>query len=146
MDTFPYTEDQKKDAIRRRRYIEREQLCSTMNATKWREAIQVLLDIPNFTVRYRAKAVREDAPPPDQWEGFFSHLHLGGSVDIEWLEIDPIQRIHRGALLDDLEIDRTAEVVQALHSVPVPFTLESNAIRIWGYTRPGASPEFVERK
>jgi hypothetical protein len=61
-----YTEEQRKDAVRLRRYIERERLCSVMNSTKWQEAIQV------------------------------------------------------------------------------PFSREGTAIRIWGYTRPGASPDFVE--
>jgi hypothetical protein len=137
-----YTNEQKRDWLRTQRYIKREQLRSVMNDTKWSEAIEALDAIPNFRISFRAKTLREEAPRPGHWEGFFP-LHVPTREYIEWLEIDPIQRIYGGALVDDVLIDRADEVMQALRAVHVPFSREGTAIRIWGYTRPGANPEFV---
>jgi hypothetical protein len=142
MPTF-YSEEQRIDYIRLKRYIEREQLRSVMSDTRWSKAYKALQSIPDFRVRFRVKDVRGDDPPGD-WEGWFP-LHVPPGPWIEWLDIDPFKRTYRGALIGDLLKDRSAEIENALHTASVPFTRENGAIRIWGYTRPGASPEFVPR-
>lgn len=142
MKTF-YTDEQKKDWLRTQRYIERQQLRSVMNDTKWSEAIEALGAIPKFRIHFRAKTLREEAPRPGHWESSFPWHVPTPFAYIEWLEIDPIERIYRGALVDDVVIDRANEIMQALHAVHVPFSREGTTIRIWGYTRPGVGPEFV---
>ena len=137
----PLTAEQQKDTERLQRYITREQLQSVLNATKWREAVAALRAIPDFTVRFRVKTVREAPPDPAFWEGSVP-WHLPPPVTIEWLEVDPIQRIRRGILVPDIEIDRSVVIMQALHSIQVPFSREGNAIRIWGYLRSGTVPEL----
>ena len=126
------------DRARLKRYIAREQLCSLMNDTKWRETMSLLQSIPNFHVRLRVKGVQEDTPPPAHWDGSFP-WHLPTYESIEWLEIDPLVRRRRGMLIDDLVVDFTAQLTQVLRSIPVSFTFENGAIRIWGYTRRGCN-------
>ncbi len=131
---YPFTEEQRKDAERLRRYIEREQLIALMNDTKWRKVITALRHIPNFPMRFRVQCLRSDSPAT--WDSSFPwHVPQPYNV-IEWLDIDPIAHFHRGQLISDATIDFTEQVVQALQSVSVPFSHEGPFIRIWGYARP----------
>jgi hypothetical protein len=136
------TPEQQADHERLKRYIVREQLCSVMNNTKWREALAALQAIPHFHVRFRVKCLREDDPDPNQWDGSFP-WHVPRFDSIEWLEIDPLLRQYRGALVDDVLVDFTEPVTQALRSVHVPYSIENSRIRIWGYTRPASSSPLV---
>jgi hypothetical protein len=135
------TSGQKKDTDRLQRYIHREGLCSVVNRTKWAEVETALLTIPGFRPEFRVKCVREPEPTGDYWDMSFP-FHIPSRVTIEWLDIDPFRRIHRGALIDDEITDFTNEVIAALRSCHVPFSRERGVIRIWGYLRPGQAPDF----
>ena len=69
-----------------------------------------------------------------------------GSPDyraLEWVEIDPIEREHRGMLVGESDIDHTAEIVALLKNNHIPFSLENQYIRIWGYQRSGITINFA---
>jgi hypothetical protein len=153
-----HTEQQKKARLRTQHYIEREQLCSVMNDTKWREAIEVLEAIPNFYPVVRFKLVRDEPCEWHFWEDF--RHEVGRPSAIEWLEIDPVQVPPLKPPTDGRAMDYSDQIMEALQSVQVPYTHEEftlvtftskgvaasrerKAIRIWGYTRPGATPEFA---
>jgi hypothetical protein len=131
------------DLQRLRQYVAEHGLTSCMNDTKWREAISALRGIPGFYVRFRARSVRDglDEVPSTQssfpWHVPSPHAHL------EWLEVDPIVRTRRGALIADDTRDFTAAVIQSLKTAGVPISLEGGLIRIWGYLRPGSAPRFL---
>jgi len=116
-------------------YIQREQFYSVINDTKWREAICALEAMPNAPVQFRAKCLGAD--PATLWDISFPYHIPQPFRSIEWLEINPIFRYFRGALVDDEVVDFTHEVIQALRSVHVPFTQEDSLIRIWGYVQSG---------
>lgn len=137
------TDEQRKDAERLRGAIEREQLVSVMNDTKWCEAIAVLQELEGIAIAFRVKTVRGAAPSTSAWEHSFPwHLPRPWET-IEWVDINPIVRYRRGQLLADEEVDFTEQIVQALRSVYVPFSYEETAIRIWGYVRPGEMPAWA---
>src|SRR5690349_6190172 len=106
------TPEQAKNAERLARYIEREQLVSLMNDTKWLETLQALEAIPGFSVRFRFKDVRDPEPAVGFWDnGLPEHIPYPFKC-IEWLEIDPVVRVRLGRLVDDKATDFTDEVVQ----------------------------------
>ena len=130
------TPEQRQDAERLRRYIEREQLGLVMNATKWREAVQALQAIPGFVVRFRVKTVRGPEPPAGHWEGGFPWHLPQPYAHIEWLDINPVVQRPRGVLVPDEVMDFTEQVTRALRVVNVPFVQQGQIIRIQGYVRP----------
>ena len=130
------TPEQQKDADRLQRYIEREQLYPVMNNTKWREGIDALLSIEGFHVCFRVRCLRDaNDPPMNYWDGSFPYHIPRPFKVIEWLDIDPLMKIHRGHIVAPEIRDFTAEVIQALNSKNVPFVQIGDVIRIYGYTR-----------
>src|SRR5687768_8723740 len=107
-----HTEQQKKAHLRTQRYIEREQLCSVMNDTKWREAIEVLEAIPNFYLLVRFKLVRDEPYEWHSWEDFRHEVNRPS--EIEWLDIDPVQVPQLKPPTDGRAIDYSDRIVEAL--------------------------------
>ena len=120
------TPEQKKDRERLARYIQREQLTSVMSNSKWRRVRQAIPQ--SLFLRFRVKNLRGDEPAPDCWEADYYHV-FGCPESIEWLEIETQES--------------TQAVTEALRCHGIPFTLAPGGVRIWGYVRPGASPEWV---
>ncbi|MFC1609731.1 DUF6678 family protein [Myxococcota bacterium] len=127
------TEEQNRDAGRLQRYIEREQLVSVMNDTKWRELQVVITEELSFRPRYRVKCLRgaDDFYWDTDW-----HTHLPTFKEIEWLEIDPICKERQGRLVPDIATDKSAELESLLQSVSIPFERRDGLIRVYGYHRP----------
>lgn len=135
MPTYP-TPEQQKDAQRLARYIEREQLVSLMNNTKWREAIHAIQSIAGYVPRFGVKELRGPEPTDTEWDHSFPY-HVPRQFNvIEWLEFDPVVRILRGQLVAPQTTDYTEALIAALHAVSVPFEQRGSYIRIWGYSRP----------
>jgi hypothetical protein len=136
------TEDQKKDADRLARYIEREQLVSVMNDTKWQRLFSALEPIAGC-LDFRRKDVRGSEPASESWCGDFYHM-LGGWSSIEWLDIRAQLTIPRGALVEPKVEDKTPLLLQAVREAGVAFSGHEESVRIWGYLRPGVSPNWVK--
>jgi len=136
------TEDQKNDAERLARYIEREQLASVMSDTKWQRLFNVLEPIQGL-LDFRRKDVRGCDDAPESWCSDFYHM-LGGWSSIEWLDIRAVRTIPRGALVKPKTEDHTPLLIQAVRQAGVPFSRHEECIRIWGYVRPGVSPQWQE--
>lgn len=121
--------------------IQREGMTSLMNNKKWMRTIDALRE---FRLYFRVKLLtREEV---SAWENNLGpsykipYLELPGVgpvrlVEVEWLEIDPIEQQYRGQLVKNLLIDRTVEIEQCLNSLRVLWTKEQAYYRIWGHFR-----------
>jgi len=136
------TEEQKKDAERLARYIEREQLVSVMNDTKWRRLFDVLEPIQDW-LDFRRKDIRGSEHESESWCDDL-HMMLGNQRSIEWLDIRARLTIPRGALLEPKIEDNTALLIQSVKRTGVRFSQHEHGIRIWGYLRPGVGPDWQE--
>lgn len=131
------------DDERRRHHalLEREQLASVMNETRWEEL---------------AAAMRAFEPPPDwrckeisarvpgDWDAEWCY-HVRPFHTIEWLEIGfvRLERSARTPLAHAERSDAEARIRETLRALGVPFSIENGLVRVWGYTRPGAQPVWV---
>jgi hypothetical protein len=125
------TVEQQKDAERFARYIEREQLVSVMNATKWRKLQNAMANLKPAQPRYLIKCLRDAKP---SWERDWRY-HLPSSKCIEWVDIDPVYRERWGALLPDLEHDGISQITSLLREHSIPYQGRGNYIRVYGYRR-----------
>ena len=132
--------DQEKDAKRLRRRVECERLTSVMNDTKWRRLLELLQDF--YPCSLRRKDVGEEAPPLDHSDTDIYHA-LGGWEHIEWVDLDPVSSVFRGALVEPEIVDRSGDLRAALKAASIPFSIENGKIRVWGYLAPGVSPNWV---
>ena len=113
-----------------------------MNATKWRELALRMEAIQRGELLTRVKYLLDESP-----SGFtcldWDWVKSGDASIIEWLEIDPVFRTHRGRLIADRTEDLTDRVAAALREVGVPFSAEKNVLKVWGHVRPGKQPTFA---
>lgn len=135
------TPEQTKECERLRRYIQREQLMSVMSDAKWQRFMTAIEGLP-FSVRYRRQDVREPVREHAGWDMDRYHVFSGDLESIEWVELNARVEIPRGHLIPPKVQDRSDELRQALSAANVPFSIENGNVRIWGYTRPGRSPQW----
>ena len=122
-------------------HLQREGMVSLMNDTKWRELATRLEAVARGELPVRVKFVLDEAPfgfAPQDWDWF----KRGDAEVVEWIEIDPIVATFRGRRVPDHLEDFTAEVVDALRSVGVPYSSEGRGFTVWAHVRPGAQPRF----
>ena len=119
--------------------IRREFSASRMNTTKWREVAGALGGLGIFC---RIKFV--DQPKvfdlPNFWHVTGDWLDCGTlgpftSVSIEWLEIDPMETISRGLLLEPSLVDHLQEIERRLQEASIPYHLEAGRLFIIGHVR-----------
>ncbi len=137
-----WAERSTKAAQRVLRLVEREGLVAVMNATKWQELVAITRAYTACAPRHRIKDLRGPEPPADTWDGEW-YYHLRPYRTIEWLEITCFPHAEQGnrSLADvDHCVQHIMDDLQAAH---IPFSLERGAIRVWGYLRPGVTPEWV---
>jgi len=109
-----------------------------MNTTKWRELAEGL---SGLRVNYRVKFVDTDEPLILQniWHvtGDWLDSSCGPftAVSIEWLEINPVQEVYRGALVAPAQLDHREAVERALRAIQVPYRPEGGYIRVVGHVR-----------
>lgn len=124
-----------------KRYIERENISSVLNSTKWERLFKELQKI-EFTLSFQRKDLYETEPHPDYWDSCLYHVK-GGLEEIEWLNIRALIIRHKGALVKPEIEDNTQLLIKALQQSSVPYCMHNDGIRIWGYLRPGLSPEWI---
>lgn len=118
--------------------LERQGATGLMNNTKWGEAIQALKKLP---LRYRVKFITVDEVSDWTWLIYTPphYIEIGSwagistLLEIEWLEVNTIEKKYRGQLIDDEQIIHTSEVERILSALHVPFSKEEAIIRIWGH-------------
>ncbi|VVS96526.1 conserved hypothetical protein [Marinobacter salarius] len=133
------TDEQAKDRQRLERYIDREALTSVMSNTKWEKLRALMIEESARRPAWRVRCLRDTREVEPQWDGDW-HYHLPEFKHIEWLEIFPIQKERKGYLLPDKVTDY---FVGLLKSNSIPFSIEGESLRIWGYLRPCQAVEFV---
>ncbi len=114
----------------RLRLVERERLVSAMNATKWLEVTEAMRQLPGGPPGFRLKDIHctSFVWPGHSWDREW-YYHPRPWEDIEWLEIEP-----------DL---RQEEIAASLKRIGAPFSIEGGIVRVWGWLRPGVSPDFA---
>jgi hypothetical protein len=123
-----------------RAYIQRAQLSCVMSDSKWRHLYDALEPL-DCILAFRRRDVREEALPDPSWHSELAYM-LGRWDHIEWLEIRAKVTISQGALLELKTEDYTSRLIAAVRSSGVPFELTDEGIRVWGYLRPGVSPQW----
>jgi len=117
--------------------LQERQLVSCSNDTRWR---QLTHQLEGQLFRSRVKWIF--AFEPTDWgtwflftDGYLEHSNIGPIPwrEIEWLEIDSIERQFRGKLVPDREIDRSVMLASILNDCRAVFTTEGTIYRIWGY-------------
>src|SRR4051812_27050224 len=129
------TPEQMEDRKRLRRHLEREGLTGAMNDTKWRRLFQSLKKIDHL-LRFRRKDVRDAVSLEPGWDQIW-HV-MGGWENIEWLDISARTSHHRGALVPPRIEDHTEDLLEALRTAGVRYSITAEGVRIWGYLRPVA--------
>lgn len=123
-------------------YINQHQLTSVMSFTKWRKLELALHEEPDFVPHVRYKLLEDEEPNPG-FTPVWWHELLEIVESIEWLEIDPLKREHRGRLLPEKTTDFTDYIDSQLHKYGIPYSREGQGVRIWGYLRCDATmPAF----
>lgn len=136
------TEEQTKDRHRMARYIAREELVSVMNQTKW-ERLQALMQQESYRrPPWRAYCLRDAEDLEPEWD-YDWHYHLPPFKSIVWLEINPIQKERRGQLLPDKLTDNTDYLTDLLKTHHIPFSIEGQSLRVWGYLKPGQAVSLI---
>ena len=136
------TEEQRKDSERLERYIVRESLISILNNTKWDKFVSLMLAESDRKPAWRVRCLRDQRTCEPQWDRDWNY-HLPPYKYIEWLEIYPITTERLGYLLDDKTTVNTQYFVELLKENNIPFSIEGESLRIWGYQWPGQSIIFV---
>ena len=125
---------------RTRQIVERDQLASCMNATKWRE---LFLHVPPLPLGGAMRWIGEDASSRDSHAWDVPEM-LGACDRIEWIEFDPIEKQWVGALVGSRVVaDHSERILEILRRINAPTSLEAGRYRVWGYLRPGTAPAWV---
>lgn len=122
-------------------YIESENIASVLNNTKWERLFNELKKI-EFALDFQRKDLDEFEPNSDDWDSDLYHV-FGGCEQIEWLNIRALIRHSKGSLVKPKIEDNTSLLLKILQQSGVPYCMHNDGIRIWGYLRPGVSPEWV---
>jgi len=131
-----------------RSLIARECKRSLMNDAKWNKA---LVELRKCQARFRLKLLTDsevspwDSIVPDSPENYIELPAVGPvlCLEVEWLDIDPIERRRVGRLVPDQLIDHTKSIERTVASLSLPYSKEESFLRIWGHVRKGQDPKLV---
>lgn len=124
-------------------YIERHQLTSVMNETKWQRLNRAISETLTHAPSYQMKYLGEDTLFPSdslseyeilwgEWDEIWLESRLRS---IEWIRLRPSVLLYKGVILDPDVCDMSTELISILERERIPFTLESETIQIFGYIR-----------
>ncbi|WP_251129812.1 DUF6678 family protein [Exiguobacterium sp. CH10] len=124
-------------------YIERHQLTSVMNETKWQRINRAISETLTHAPPYQMKYLGEDTLFPSdslseyeilwgEWDEIWLESRLRS---IEWIRLRPSVLLYKGVILDPDVCDMSTELISILERERIPFTLESETIQIFGYIR-----------
>ncbi|WP_337874608.1 DUF6678 family protein [Exiguobacterium sp.] len=124
-------------------YIERHQLTSVMNETKWQRLNRAVSEALTHAPPYQIKYLGEDTLFPSdslseyeilwgEWDEIWLESRLRS---IEWIRLRPSVLLYKGVILDPDVCDMSTELISILERERIPFILESETIQIFGYIR-----------
>ena len=123
-------------------FIARNSLVSVMNNTKWDRLRSLMLDESGKLPSWKVKELMSEYNEESRWEPDWRY-HLPGYRHIEWLDINPRKMERRGQLLRDKVTDHSEYFIRLLKENNIPFSIEADNIRIWGYVWPNTPVNFV---
>lgn len=137
-------EDIKKRALS---VIEKRNLCSCMNDTKWGELRYAMLKEMPFPPPYILKTIFEDECPQEKYfqkdetfigdwnEGFLcdESLDAKGWFIIEWIKVRPCYLKYRGKLVEPERIDAAKKFEEILTKYSIPYEENKGIYCIYGY-------------
>lgn len=124
-------------------YIERHQLTSVMNETKWNRLNRAVSEELTYAPPYQIKYLGEDTLFPSDslseyeilW-GEWDEIWLESPLrSIEWIRLRPSVLLYKGVIIDPDVCDLSTELISILEREKIPFILESETIQIFGYVR-----------
>ena len=119
------------DCDRLRRVVQQRGLCGLANDTKWDELIDAMRAREGWKPKFRCKCIDST---PSYWDGeWFYHLPFP-LLSLEWLDIEFIERTHRGRLIAPVFTDHSAWLEELLVRVGFEYQKGSALIRIFGYS------------
>ncbi len=136
------------DDIRKKvqRIIDEKGLCSCMNATKWNELRNAVINELPFQPPFIVKFLMDEECFGEQdFERDVYHTadwHYAYSIDgysfdasfaIEWIRIHPRYLKSRGALLEPEVVSCEKEFVQVLNKYNIPYEEENGVYTVYGY-------------
>lgn len=124
-------------------YIEKHQLTSVMNETKWQRLNRAVSEVLTHAPPYQMKYLGEDTLFPSdslseyeilwgEWDEIWLESRLRS---IEWIRLRPIVLLYKGVILDPDVCDMSTELISILERERIPFILENETIQIFGYVR-----------
>ena len=130
-----------------RKIVEKRNLCSYMNDTKWSELRTAMMNEMPFLPPYILKFVFDDEPIGSKgfynnekgvtdWHSVFAidGQYFNGSFAVEWIKIRPRLLKHRGKLVEPEVIDAEDIFVEILKKYSIPYECEADGVYcIYGY-------------
>ncbi|PVY42471.1 DUF6678 family protein [Pontibacter virosus] len=117
------------------RILEKRRLVSVMNLTKWRALIEAMSELTHLEPAVRIKYLHDELEPVGFAPIWWDQLEQTGLSTIEWLEIKAFKEISAGLLSPTLQVDYTDSIQEILDRYSIPYVVEGEVFRIWGYQR-----------
>ncbi|MGK0247889.1 MAG: hypothetical protein ACI910_000617 [Oleispira sp.] len=124
-----------------KRYLESENITSVLNNTKWKRLFSELKNIEGY-VDFQRKDVNEEFTNHEYWCMDIYNIFAGWE-NIEWLNIRALTVQRRGALVKPKIENNIQLLLKAISKSGVPYCMNGDGIRIYGYLRIGVSPDWV---
>lgn len=138
--------DRQKTAEERAIYlVERDQLTSCMNKTKWMELRQAMQKEMPFPPAYTLKLIdrtedledrKKSVIPTYMGDWGLECLPPSLLVLVEWLKIDPRLAKSRGGLIEPEITDASDQLREVLTRHSIPYEEQGTSFVIYGYRRP----------
>lgn len=125
--------------------VEKRNLCSYMNATKWKELRNAMWDEMPFPPPFILKTIFEKECAEERYfqtdvtflgdwdEGFLYDNYLDMWFVIEWIKVRPRYLKEKGRLIKPELIDATKQFVDILIKYNIPYEEKDGVYCIFGY-------------
>lgn len=98
-----------------------------MNNTKWAKLINTMLHSPEMVPQFKLRSVLASSDHVMDWDGEW-YYHIHPVAEIEWI---------------DLKALSCAWLESTLRQYSIPYSIEAESFRVWGYVKPDSSPNWV---
>ncbi|MDO4230211.1 MAG: hypothetical protein Q4C98_10375 [Capnocytophaga sp.] len=143
-DIKKYQERKKKYRQKVLEYIQKEQLVSFMNKTKWEElrsAMYAMEISPSYRIKYLFSADNEQDIEKIINENISYGVGVWGEeqfynyFDIEWVKIEKLREEPQGRLIAPQILDYSQEIRAVLEKFHIPYEEHERFFTIYGYKR-----------